>query len=122
MYEKTFSVSEAAEAMENPALPTLWARERVRSLADYAQLTGKPEVIAEVTEIGLRYELLTPYTSFVAVDELPRESAEAPVAVTQALPLPSGVGGGAVGGSVPEPHAFILIALVLITTTLMRIR
>lgn len=122
MYEKTFSVSEAAEAMENPSLPTLWARERVRSLADYAQLTGKPEVIEEVTEIGLRYELLTPYTSFVAVDELPRDSAEAPVAVTQALPLPSGVGCGAVGGSVPEPDTFILIALVLISTTLLRIR
>jgi Ca-activated chloride channel family protein len=121
-YEKTFDVAEAAEDMANPSLPTLWARETVRSLADYAELTGKPEIIAEVTEIGLKYELLTPYTSFVAVDELPRETAEAPVPVTQPLPLPSGVSGGAVGGSVPEPDAFILIALVLVTTTLMRIR
>jgi Ca-activated chloride channel family protein len=94
----------------------------VRSLADYAQLTGKPEVIEEVTEIGLKYELLTPYTSFVAVDELPRESEQTPISITQALPLPSGVGGGAVGGSVPEPDTFILIALVLISTSLLRIR
>ena len=121
-YEKTFDVAEAAKDMANPSLPTLWARETVRSLADYAELTGKPEVIEEVTEIGLKYELLTPYTSFVAVDELPRETPETPVAVTQALPLPSGVSGGSVGGSVPEPDAFILIALVLISTALLRIR
>ena len=121
-YKKTFSVSEAAADMANPSLPTLWARETVRSLADYAQLTGKPEVVEEVTEIGLKYELLTPYTSFVAVDDLRRDSADPPVAVTQALPLPSGVGHGAVGGSVPEPDTFILIALVLISTTLLRIR
>jgi Ca-activated chloride channel homolog len=119
---KTFDVAEAAKDTANPSLPTLWARETVRSLADYAELTGTPQVIEEVTEIGLKYELLTPYTSFVAVDELPRESPEAPVSVTQALPLPSGVSGGSVGGSVPEPDAFILIALVLVTTTLMRIR
>ena len=121
-YTKTFEVSEAAGDMVNPSLPTLWAREMVRSLADYAQLTGKPEVIEEVTEIGLKYELLTPYTSFVAVDELPRESEQTPISITQALPLPSGVGGGAVGGSVPEPDTFILIALVLISTSLLRIR
>lgn len=121
-YEKTFSVSEAAGDMSNPSLPTLWARETVRSLADYAELTGKAEIIEEVTEIGLKYELLTPYTSFVAVDELPRETADASVPVVQPMPLPSGVGNGAIGGSVPEPDAFILIALVLVATTLMRIR
>ena len=121
-YQQTFQVSEAAKDMRNPSLPTLWARETVRSLADYAELTGNQEVIEEVTEIGLKYELLTPYTSFVAVDEVARETAETPVFVKQPLPLPSGVGSGAVGGSVPEPDTFILIALVLISTALLRIR
>ncbi len=121
-FEKTFEVSEVAKDMRNPSLPTLWARETVRSLSDYAELTGKPEVIAEVTEIGLKYELLTPYTSFLAVDDLPRETAEAPIAVRQAQPLPAGVSHGAVGGSVPEPDAFILIALALGAIALLRIR
>jgi len=121
-FEKTFEVSEVAKDMRNPSLPTLWARETVRSLSDYAELTGKPEVIAEVTEIGLKYELLTPYTSFLAVDDLPRETAEAPVVVKQAQPLPAGVSHGAVGGSVPEPDAFILIALALGAIALLRIR
>lgn len=121
-YEKTFEVSEAAKEMSNPSLPTLWARETVRSLSDYAELTGRPEVIEEVTEIGLKYELLTPYTSFLAVDEMPRETAEAVVPVVQSQVLPSGVSHGPVGGSVPEPDTFILVALVLISTALLRIR
>ena len=121
-YEKTFQVSEAAKDMENPSLPTLWARETVRSLADYAELTGKPEIIEEVTQVGLKYELLTPYTSFVAVDDVPRETANASVPVKQALPIPSGVSHGSVGGSVPEPDTFVMVALVLIATSLLRIR
>lgn len=120
-YKETFSVSDAAKHADNPALPTLWARETVRSLADYAQLTGRPEVIEEVTQIGLKYELLTPYTSFVAVDEKPRESDASATPVIQPQQLPSGVSGNAVG-SVPEPNTYILIALVLIATTLLRIR
>ncbi len=121
-YEKTFDVSEVAKEMHNPSLPNLWARETVRSLADYAELTGRPEIIEQVTEVGLKYELLTPYTSFVAVDELPRETAQATVPVIQALPLPSGVGTKAIGGSVPEPNTIILIALTLISISLLRIR
>ncbi|MFK7851275.1 MAG: VIT domain-containing protein [Akkermansiaceae bacterium] len=121
-YQQTFEVSEAAGEMQNPSLPTLWARESVRRLADYAELTGKPEIIEQVTEIGLKYELLTPYTSFVAVDDMPRDTTEKAVPVAQALPLPSGVGNSAVGGSVPEPNTLVLIALTLICTTLMRFR
>ena len=121
-YNKTFEVSEVATSMSNPSLPTLWARETVRILADYAELTGNPEIVEEVTQVGLKYELLTPYTSFVAVDEEVRVTAEAPVAVTQAIALPNGVGQKAIGGSVPEPDAFILIALALISTALLRIR
>ncbi|QTN32298.1 VWA domain-containing protein [Akkermansiaceae bacterium] len=120
-YTQRFEVSEAAANPENPALRTLWARETVRSLADYAELTGKQSIIDEVTEIGLEYELLTPYTSFVAIDERPREDTSPAVPVAQALPLPKGVCSGA-GGSVPEPNTFLMIALVLVATALLRIR
>jgi Ca-activated chloride channel family protein len=120
-YTQKFQVAEAARNLANPALRPLWAREKVRSLADYAELTGKKEIIEEVTAIGLKYELLTPSTSFVDIDEMPRESDSPAVAVNQPLPLPHGVSSGA-GGSVPEPNTFLMIALVLIATTLLRIR
>ncbi|MGJ8643584.1 MAG: VIT domain-containing protein [Luteolibacter sp.] len=120
-YTQTFQVSKAANNLENPALRPLWAREKVRILADYAQLTNKSSIIKEVTDLGLKYELLTPYTSFVAIDEKPRESNTPSHVVHQALPLPSGVSSGA-GGSVPEPDTLLLVALVVIATSLLRIR
>ncbi len=120
-YTQTFDVSKAAANSNNPTLRTLWAREKVRCLADYAELTGKQSIIDEVTEIGLSYELLTPYTSFVAIDDKPRDDNSPAVPVTQALPLPQGVSSCA-GGSVPEPNTFLMIALVLIATALLRIR
>lgn len=120
-YTQTFDVSEVAANPANPALRTLWAREKVRSLADYAELTCKQSIIDEVTETGLKYELLTPYTSFVAIDDTPREDKAQAIPVAQALPLPKGVSSAA-GGSVPEPSTFMMIALVLVATALLRIR
>ena len=123
-FRQEFHLNEARlNGAENPALRSLWARERVRALADYAQGSGDPEAVQEVTNLGLTYELLTPYTSFVAVDELVREVKGEARLVAQPLPLPKGVSASAVAssggggssitdGSVPEPGA---VALVLAT-------
>jgi Ca-activated chloride channel homolog len=50
----------------------------------------------EVTKLGLRYHLMTQYTSFVAVDTIVRDTGEV-VTVKQPLPLPKGVTDYAVG-------------------------
>ena len=117
--EKPVKLAEAAEAkgVDHPALPVLWARERVRRLTD---LPTDADVVGEITALGLEHALLTPYTSFVAVDETPREMNELAETVRQPLPLPQGVTNAAVGGSapmvknasVPEPGAIGLIALL----------
>jgi hypothetical protein len=52
----------------------------------------------EVTELGLRYHLMTQHTSFVAVDTIVRDTGEV-VTVKQPLPLPEGVSDYAVGGN-----------------------
>jgi Ca-activated chloride channel family protein len=78
------------------------------------------DVVGEITALGLEHALLTPYTSFVAVDETPREMDGLAETVRQPLPLPQGVSNAAVGGSapmvknasVPEPGAIGLIALL----------
>jgi Ca-activated chloride channel family protein len=55
----------------NLALPILWAREKIVSLQDALNL-GQPldaaATRAEITQLGLSYQLVTPYTSFVLVD------------------------------------------------------
>ena len=128
-FSQEFSFAEAAEAgSDNPGLGALWARERVRALADYALLTKNSEAVREVTNLGLTYSLMTPYTSFVAVDDTVRDFEGAAKPVKQPQPLPQGVsnsavsGGGALvsGGSVPEPGATSLLLIVLLSVFWMR--
>ena len=105
-YEASFDVTvEAAKGLRNPALRPLWARERVRALSDDAAIIRSmrggvtdAEAAREVTTLGLTYELLTDYTSFVGVDETPREVLANAKTVAQSLPLPQGVNNNAVGG------------------------
>lgn len=120
-FTQTFQVAEAAErgSLQNPPLRTLWAREKVRALADYAALSNNADTISEVTQLGLEYALLTPYTSFVAVDDATRErnASLGSTDVEQSLPLAKGVSTQALlnnsnsvgGGSVPEPSGILLI-------------
>ncbi len=81
----------------NAALRYLWARHRIAVLADYNRLRPSDERIKEVTDLGLTYNLLTAYTSFVAVDSLKRLKQGQATTVKQPLPLPQGVSDSAVG-------------------------
>lgn len=128
-FQQEFHLAQAAEhGVDNPALPALWARERVRALTDYAALAKDDEAVREVTTIGLTYELLTPYTSFVAIDELVREVEGEVQTVKQPLPLPEGVSPSAIGGSAPNPPQLVAngalpepgaVSLVLATLSLL---
>jgi len=107
-FEKAFDVAEARPAADNQALRYLWARARVARLSDYGAERDEANRQA-VTGLGLKYELLTAYTSFVAVHEKVRNQEGDAKDVDQPLPLPEGVSDSAVG--VPEPELPLLIAL-----------
>jgi Ca-activated chloride channel family protein len=96
----------------NPALGYLWARERLRLLSD---LAGVGEENREtIVALGLRYSLLTKHTSFVAVDQLVRNTSGEPETVHQPLPLPQCVSELAVGTSAPgtpEPGTLLLLGV-----------
>ena len=81
----------------NSALRYLWARHRITLLADYDRLSPQDERVREVTNLGLTYNLLTAYTSFIAVDTQVRVVDGTAVTVKQPLPLPQGVSDLAVG-------------------------
>jgi Ca-activated chloride channel family protein len=53
---------------DNATLKYLWARHRITILSDYNKLRNDDKRVQELTERGLNYNLLTAYTSFVAVD------------------------------------------------------
>ncbi|MEO8614985.1 MAG: VIT and VWA domain-containing protein [Luteolibacter sp.] len=131
-FEKTIDLAEsaAAKGLNHPALPVLWARERVRRLGE--RESRDAETIREITSLGLSYSLLTPYTSFLAVDETPKVFEGLAKTVKQALPLPQGVSASAIeasggsvivkNGSVPEPTSIGLISFLIVLLALQRRR
>ncbi len=97
-YRETLDIGNVKPARANAALRYLWARHRIMLLSDYNRLRVSDSRIREVTELGLTHNLLTAYTSFVAVDTEVRNSEGRSVTVQQPLPLPQGVSNYAVGG------------------------
>lgn len=87
----------ASTASTDPALAYLWARHRIMILGDYNGLNSSTERTNEITNLGLTYNLLTPFTSFIAVDSDVRNQGGKSSSVTQPLPLPQGVSDYAVG-------------------------
>ena len=111
----------------NDDLSHLWARARIAELGDYENLQHDDGHVAQITELGLRYSLLTKYTSFVAVDEPVRRTTPVVKTVKQPLPLPAGVPEEAVGQNIstsPEPGstALLLVTMVLLPIAYLRRR
>ncbi len=100
-YGIDIDVSQVTPDESNAALRYLWARRLIATLGDYAGLGFDEEtrVKSHITELGLTYNLLTAYTSFVAVDRVVRNDGTEVVSVEQPLPLPQGVSDEAVGGA-----------------------
>jgi len=102
-FESVIDVSAGLASDENAALARLWARQRIARLADLNRLGPSDGRVKEVTGLGLKYSLMTDYTSFVAVDTEIRADGTRSVTVKQPLPLPHGVSDLAVGGVAPAP-------------------
>jgi Ca-activated chloride channel family protein len=109
-YQDTVNVSSSKPTQANSGLRYLWARHRIAMLSDYNLLRPDDKRIREVTDLGLAYNLLTNYTSFIAVDSEVRNTGGKNTTVKQPLPLPDGVSDYAVGGyaaaSSPAPMMY----------------
>ncbi len=109
-YTESIEVGKAKATKAHSALRYLWARQRITLLSDYNNLRTDEKRIREVTALGLAYNLLTAYTSFVAVDTEVRNNGQT-TTVKQPLPLPQGVSDYAVGGSMARGYAVPMPAL-----------
>jgi Ca-activated chloride channel family protein len=121
VFAKRFEVAELPQLPENRALPLLWARTRIAELSGYGVGTPGDDARGEILALGLRHRLLTPYTSFVAVSKLVRNTREPGKDVTQPLPLPEGVSNAAVGVG-PEPELIWLAAPLALAVALRHMR
>lgn len=97
-YKADLDVETAVPDKRNVAIRYLWAREKIRRMDDYGEFSKRKDDIKEITQLGLKYNLMTAYTSFIAIDEKEViDSTGQLVTVKQALPLPKGVPNTAVG-------------------------
>lgn len=73
---------------DNGSLASVWAREKIKYLM-LKQLGGRIKGIEEeVTNLALEYNLMSQYTSFVAVDEVIPEGSDTTLPRTIAIPVP----------------------------------
>ncbi len=87
-WEKEIMVTLPETADSHAAIGSVWAREKIRTLLLEPDGT-RPEIRAQVTSLALAFRLMSPFTSFVAVDEERVANPDgAPRPVEQAIPLP----------------------------------
>lgn len=91
----------------------LWARARIKDLERTMYRDKSKETVEKITALALRHELMSKYTSFVAVDETPSVAKGVkPMVVPVAVPIPAGtkregfLGGGFAGGGYSSGGAF----------------
>ncbi len=96
-YSSEVRITNTKPSTNYKALKYLWARQRLSMLADFNHIAETEELKNEITRLGLAYNLLTDYTSFIAIDEQVRNVNGKITRVEQPLPLPQGVSDYAVG-------------------------
>ena len=99
-YSKRLTFNDFTPSVKNKALSYLWARQRIQQLNDYNSGTDSQEIKNQIIELGLKYNLLTEYTSFIAVDSIVRNVDGKLTTVVVPNPMPAGVSDNAIGSAV----------------------
>jgi Ca-activated chloride channel family protein len=116
LYEEALDVDLPGERAANAGIASIWARERVDELMarDLAALqSGQfPQVLQdEIVEVALAHSILTPFTSFIAVEDRVINGSGPPRTVTVPVELPHGVdrrgalGSGAMSQDAALPYS-----------------
>lgn len=118
-YVQKIDLADATVDTDNESIRYLWARTKLDQLAGYGSVRNDDSVKEEITQLGLDYNMTTPYTSFVAVVEEIRNPEGESEDVNQANPLPLQVSNLAVGGgytAYSEPGGILLgVILTLVS-------
>jgi len=73
------------------ALPAIWARQKISELSDRVYWQPGHDPTFEIRDTALSYNLLSSFTSFVAVDSLTRTTSPHGTTVNVPVPVPHGV-------------------------------
>ncbi len=97
-YVREIDVNFPENQPENDVLATLWARQRIDELSSKALGENSERFVKEITNIGLEFNLMTNYTSFVAVEEQIVNHSGTPTRVDVPVAVPEGVNRMMAGG------------------------
>lgn len=98
-YAQTLSVNLPESAPSNPAIASLWARQRIAALTREEHVSpGNRELEESITALALQHHLLSQYTAFVAVDDAAPRRNGSPMRVDQPAEAPVGVNIQSAGG------------------------
>lgn len=89
----TMTVSAAGAGEDKAQISRIWARLRIADLADRKAWEADPydELGNAIKSTALEYQLMSDYTSFVAVDASRQTEGDHGVTVNQPVPVPDGV-------------------------------
>lgn len=80
-----------SRANASSLLGTLWARSKVQHLEEALLTSGQPDIRDAIVKLGLQFNLVTPYTSLIALDTSRKVSDGGPDLVVQPNERPEGV-------------------------------
>lgn len=83
-------VNAHADARPHPALPTMWARTLIADLTDAMAYLDDDELPQHIERTALAANLVSRYTSFIAVDSSRITDGDRGVTVQQPLNIPEG--------------------------------
>lgn len=90
-YSREINVNFPETESKNDVLAALWARKRIEELTREDYRNQKPEIREQITNFGLEFNLLTAFTSFVAVEEKIVNENGQPKRVEVPVETPEGV-------------------------------
>lgn len=80
-----------ADGLTARALPPIWARGKIADLADEATWRRGIDLPQQIKQVALEYNLMSNFTSFVAVDSSTRTAGDHGISTPVAVPVPDGV-------------------------------
>jgi Ca-activated chloride channel family protein len=84
----TYEVELPRRENDNDFIPRLWAARKAGALTAYVRLHGAdPEVVEEIRQLGLRYGIITEYTSYLVEEPLLTMNRMPEVAMDRAIEL-----------------------------------
>ena len=111
-YSKTYRLVKKNSRDTNGALKHLWAGKRISRLSDYGADNGNPEITLEITDLALKYNILTENTPFLAYNDVIRKRVSPVDEIKESLPLPEGEPEPVRIAKVPEPGIYLLVLIM----------